>query len=92
MKTSFLELDLASISKSCLYILEYVEFSFDWNLSFNNGQEMISLLGVLNKNKHMLVIWNLILKVISWEKSNPSDWEAFEQISSNSQTVKFSLL
>lgn len=52
---SLFEFDLASISKRCLYILEYVEFSFDWNLSFNNGQEMISFLSDLNKNKHILV-------------------------------------
>ena len=52
---SLSEFDLASISKNCLYILEYGEFSFDWNLSFHNRQEMICLLSDLNKNKHILV-------------------------------------
>ena len=52
---SLSEFDLASISKSRLYILEYGEFSFDWKLSFHNRQEMISLLSDLNKNKHILL-------------------------------------
>lgn len=50
------------LSKSCLYILEYVEFAFDLNLSLNNRQETISLLSSLNKNKHILVTQALFSK------------------------------